>query len=102
MKGAIMPERYELDEADVEQIERAAKYTLIFEEQGVGQAELYLRDAEGISRLFHNVVVIYGRERAINLLEVVQDALMTTPGFVEMHEAYLLALDVKRGLSEVE
>jgi len=95
-----MPERYELNETDMEQIENAAKYTLMFEKQGIGPDELFIRDAEGISRLFHNVVVIYGREKAVSLLEVVYATLMTTDGFLELHEAYLLALDVKRGISD--
>ncbi len=95
-----MPDRYELNEADMKQIEQAAQFTLMFEKQGLSQADLFLRDTMGITKLFHNLVVIYGREQANNLLEIVKSALWETSGFEELHDAYLLAVDVKRGLEE--
>ena len=90
--------KYELNEIDVAGIEQAATYALMFEEQGLGPEDLYLRDAAGIARLFHNIVVIYGVDKAHKLLDVVKGALDDTLGFEEMHEAYLMAVEVKRGL----
>ena len=92
---------YEINEVDVVQIERAATYALMFEEQGLGPDELYVRDAAGIAKLFHNIVVIYGLDKATKLLDVVRGALDDITGFEEMHEAYLLALDVKRDIKTV-
>ena len=95
-----MGNRYELNETDVAQIEQAAMYALMFEEQGLGPDDLYIRDASGIARLFHNIVVIYGLDKANKLLDVIKGALDDIHGFEELHEAYLLAVDVKRGLKE--
>ena len=93
-----MPERYELNETDMDLVEKAAKFTLLFEDQGISHEELFMRDAAGITALMHNIVVIYGPDEAFRILDVVRDALERIGGFEEMHEAYLLALDVKRGL----
>jgi len=87
---------YELNEFDVAGIEQAATYALMFEEQGLGPKDLYLRDAAGIARLFHNIVVIYGIDKANKLLDTVQKALNDIEGFEELHESYLLAVEVKR------
>ena len=87
---------YELNEADAIQIENAAKFALMFEEQGLGPDELFVRDAAGIARLFHNIVVIYGIDKANKLLDIVQEALNDIHGFEELHESYLLAVEVKR------
>ena len=92
---------YQLTEEDAVQIEQTAKYTLMFEKQGVSLEESYLRDSMGVTRLFHNFVVIYGLDQAIVLLEAVRDALHEITGFEELHDAYLLAVEVQRGIEEV-
>ena len=95
-----MPGRYELSPQDVAQIEQAASYALMFEEQGLSPDDLYVRDGGGIARLFHNIVVIYGLKKANSLLDIVKETLNDINGFEELHEAYLMAVDVKRGLKD--
>ncbi len=87
-----------LTEYDVERIERLVNLTRMFAEEGVDFDELYRRDCMMISQLFSNFVVMHSVERTQRLLDAIQTALVQTNS-EQMHDAFMMTLDLKDDLS---